>query len=196
MHTWTIRKRMEKNLEGNYIIMLRAILNKSRRQHPAKQQLYGYLPPITKVNRTGHARHCCRRKGKLISDTLQWTPSHGRAKAERPAWNYIQHLGADAGCCLEDLPGAWTIGRVAREGQRDPCWQRDMMMMTIMHIAPIGKLIFLVTCKMYDTFLNDVIHADFNPLTLHWDIIYKILNCIFFIIIFDIYLSRLFFTNY
>ena len=31
-----------KKLDGNYTRMLRAILNKSWRQHPTKQQLYGH----------------------------------------------------------------------------------------------------------------------------------------------------------
>ena len=33
---WTLTKRMEKKLDGNYIRMLRAILNKSWKQHPKK----------------------------------------------------------------------------------------------------------------------------------------------------------------
>ena len=59
--TWTLTKRLEKKLDGNYKRMLRAILNKSWRQHPTRHQLYGYLPPITKtiqVRRTRHAGHC------------------------------------------------------------------------------------------------------------------------------------------
>ena len=47
--TRTLYKRMEKKLDGNYTRMLRAILNKSWRQHPTKQQLYDHLPPITKT---------------------------------------------------------------------------------------------------------------------------------------------------
>ena len=47
--TWTVTKRQEKKLDGNYTRMLRAILNKSRRQHPTRHQLYGHLPPITKT---------------------------------------------------------------------------------------------------------------------------------------------------
>ena len=39
--TWTLTKRLEKKLDGNYTRMLRAILNKSWRQHPTKHQLYG-----------------------------------------------------------------------------------------------------------------------------------------------------------
>ena len=44
--TWTLTKRLEKKLDGNYTRMLRAILNKSGRQHPTRHQLYGHqLPP-------------------------------------------------------------------------------------------------------------------------------------------------------
>ena len=38
--TWTLTKRLEKKLDGNYTRMLRAILNMPWRQHPTKQQLY------------------------------------------------------------------------------------------------------------------------------------------------------------
>ena len=58
--TWTLTKRLKK-LDGNYTRMLRAILNKSWRQHPTRHQLYGNLPPITKTiqaRRTRHAGHC------------------------------------------------------------------------------------------------------------------------------------------
>ena len=77
--TWTLTKRLEKKLDGNYTRMLRAILNKSWGQHPTRHYLYGHLPPITKniqVRRT---------RDELISDVLLWTPTHGRAKAGRPA---------------------------------------------------------------------------------------------------------------
>ena len=46
---WTLTKRLEKKLDGNYTKMLRAILNKSWQQHPTRHQLYGHLPPITKT---------------------------------------------------------------------------------------------------------------------------------------------------
>ena len=47
--TGTLTKRLEKKLDGNYTRMLRAILNKSCRQHPTKHHLYGHLPSITKT---------------------------------------------------------------------------------------------------------------------------------------------------
>ena len=107
--TWTLTKRLEKKLDGNYTRMLRAILNKSWRQHPTRHQLYDHLPPITKtiqVRRTRHAGHCWRNRDELIRDVLLWTPTHGRAKAGRPARTYIQQLCEDTGCCPEDLPRA------------------------------------------------------------------------------------------
>ena len=107
--TWKLTKRMEKELDGNYTKMLRAILNKSWRQHPAKQQLYGHLPPITKTiksRQTRHARHYWRSSDELISDALMWTPSYGRAKVGCPACTYIQQLCADTGCSPEDLQKA------------------------------------------------------------------------------------------
>ena len=98
---------MEKKLDGNYIRMLRAVLNKSWGQHPTKQQLYGHLPPITKtitVKRTRHAEHYWRNKDELISDILLWTPSHGRAKVGWLTRIYIQQLCTYTGYSLEDLP--------------------------------------------------------------------------------------------
>ena len=83
--TWTLTKRREKKLDGNYTRMLRAILNKSWRQHPTRHQLYGHLPPITKtiqVRRAWHAGHCWRSSDELISDVLLWTPTHGRQKQD------------------------------------------------------------------------------------------------------------------
>ena len=99
--------------------MLRAILNKSWRQHPTRHQLYGHLPPITKtiqVRRTRHAGHCWRSRDELISDVLLWIPTHGRAKAGWPARTYIQQLCEDTGCCPEDLLEAWTIGKSGERG--------------------------------------------------------------------------------
>ena len=116
--TWTLTKRMEKKLDGNYTRMLRAILNKSWRQHPTKSKLYGHLPPITKtikIRRTRHAGHCWRSRDELISDVLLWTPSHGRAKAGRAGRTYIQQPCADTGCSLEDLPEAMDNREVWRE---------------------------------------------------------------------------------
>ena len=83
--TWTLTKRLEKKLDGNYTRMLWAILNKSWRQHSTKHQLYGHLPPITKtiqVRWTRHPRHCRRSRDELISDVLLWTPHMAEQKQD------------------------------------------------------------------------------------------------------------------
>ena len=107
--TWTLTKRMEKKLDGNYTTMQRAILNKSWRQHTTKHRMYGHLPPITNTMRarwTNHAGHCRRSRDELISDILLWTPSYDRAKAGWPARTYIQQICKDTGCSPEELPEA------------------------------------------------------------------------------------------
>ena len=102
--------------------MLRAVLNKSWRQHPTRRQLYGHLPPITKtiqVRRASHAGHCRRSKDELVSDVLLWTPTYDQAKAGRPARIYIQQLCEDTGCNSEDLPEATNDREKWREMVKD-----------------------------------------------------------------------------
>ena len=153
--TWTLTKRLEKKLDGNYTRMLRAILNKSWQQHPTRHQLYGHLPPITKtiqVRRTRHAGHCWRSRDELIRDVLLWIPTHGRAKAGRPARTYIQlerttcedqlerTTCEDTGCCPEDLPRAMNYREEWRERVRDIRAASTMMMMMMMMIIDFRKL--------------------------------------------------------
>ena len=115
--TWTLTKRMEKKLDGNYTRMLRAILNKSWRQLPTKEQLFGHLLPITKtikVRRTKHAGHCWRSRDKLISnvspmDLFTW-PSKSRATSS--------HLHT-ANSSPEDLPEAMNDREKWRERVKD-----------------------------------------------------------------------------
>ena len=120
--TWTLTKRLEKKLDGNYTRMLWAILNKSWRQHPTKHQVYSHLPPITKaiqVRWTRHAGHCWRSRDKLIIDVLLWTPTYGWANARWPTQTYIQKLCEDTGCSPEDLPEAMNDREMWWERVRD-----------------------------------------------------------------------------
>ena len=113
---------MEKKLVINHTRMLRAILNKTWRQHPTGQQLYGYLLPITKTIQlrwTRHVGHCWRSNDELVSDVLLWTPSHGWAKAGQPARTYIHQLCANTECSPEDLPEAVDDREGWRERVRD-----------------------------------------------------------------------------
>ena len=160
--TWTLTKHLEKKIDRNYTRMLRAILNKSWRQNSTKQQLYGHLPPITKtvqVRRTRHAGHCWRSKDELISDILPWTPSHGRKKAGRPAWNYIQQFCADTRYSLEDLPGAmddrdgWRERlREVRAGGATWWWWWCNLAKTVHHIKIFIWAIHLKSSKINTVF--------------------------------------------
>ena len=146
--TWTLTKRLEKKLDGNYTRMLRAILNKSWQQHPTRHQLYGHLPPITKtiqVRWTRHAGHCWRSRDELIRDVLLWIPTHGRAKAGRPARTYIQQLCEDTGCCPEDLPRAMNDREEWRERVRD-----------IRAASTIWWLLHINHCRLFNAKYKDL----------------------------------------
>ena len=121
--TWTLTKRLEKKLDGNYTRILRAILNKSWRQHTTKHQLYGHLPPITKtihVRRTRHAGHCWRSKDELISEVLQWTPTYGQQKQDQLELTYSSYVRT-SGFNPEDPPEAMNNREKWRERVRDIC---------------------------------------------------------------------------
>ena len=116
--TWTLTKRLKKKLNGNYIRMLRAILNKSWRQHPTRHQLYGHLPPVTKtiqVRWTRHAGRCWRSKDELISDILLWIPAYGQEKAGRPARTYSSYVRI-RDVALKTWQKRWMIGRSGERG--------------------------------------------------------------------------------
>ena len=115
--TWMLTKRFEKKLDGNYTRMLRAILNKSWRQHPTRHQLYGHLPPITKtiqVRRTRHAGHCWRSRDKPISDVLLWTIQLQKQddQLEHAYSSYVRIRGV----ALKTCRMRWTIGRNGERG--------------------------------------------------------------------------------
>ena len=117
--TWTLTKRLEKKLDGNYTRMLRAILNKSWRQHLTRHQLYGHLPPITKniqVRRTRQGGHCWRSRDELISDVLLWTLHMAVQKQddqhEHTFSNYVRIRDIVQKTSLR----RWTIGRSGERG--------------------------------------------------------------------------------
>ena len=103
-------QQLHKNAASNIEQVLEATSHKAPTIRP---------PPITKTiqaRRTRHAGHCWRSRDELISDVLQWTPSYGRAKTERPARTYIQQLCEDTGCSPTTCLRRWTIGRIGKRG--------------------------------------------------------------------------------
>ena len=99
--------------------MLRAILNKSRRQHPTRHQLYGHLPPITKtiqVRRTRHAGHCWRSRDELISDVLLWTPHMAEQKQDDQLEHTYSNYVRIRDVALKACQWRWTIGKSGERG--------------------------------------------------------------------------------
>ena len=107
--TWTLTKCIKKNLDGKFTRMLWAILNKSWKQQPTKQQLYDRLPSISKtmlVWRTRYAGHCRWSKDELMSGVLLWTPHMNVTMlADQRGLMYIRRerlmTGKDGGRLLE-----------------------------------------------------------------------------------------------
>ena len=121
--TWTLTKRMERKFDGNCTRMLQAVLKKSWKQHPTKQQLYEHLPPILKTIQTRQARyagHWWRSKGEFISDLVLWTLSHGRARVRRPARTSIQQLCTDKDVAWKTCRERWTIRTSDGRGSGKP----------------------------------------------------------------------------
>ena len=114
--TLTLTKRLEKKLDGNYTRMLRAILNKSWRQHPTRHQLYGHLPSITKtiqVRRTRNAGHCWRSRDELISDVLLWIPTQMLDDQHEHTFNNYVRI---RDVVLKTCRRRWTIGKSGERG--------------------------------------------------------------------------------
>ena len=99
--------------------MLRAILNKSWRQHPTRNQLYGHMSPITKtiqVRRTRHAGHCWRSRDELISDVLLRTLHIAGQKQDD---HLVLTFSSDVrirDVALKTYKRRWTIRRSGKRG--------------------------------------------------------------------------------
>ena len=89
---WVI---IEKKLNKNYTRMLHALLKKSWKQHPTKQQMCGYLALISQtipVRQTWHAK-CLKSEEKLIGSVLQWTPAMDTpVLAKKPKLTYMSSV--------------------------------------------------------------------------------------------------------
>ena len=154
--SWTLNKRLEE-LDGNYTRMLRAILNKSWRQHPSRHQLYGHLPPITKtipVRRTRHAGHSWRCRDKLISDVLLWTSHMAGQKPEDQLEHTFSSYVRIRDVALKTCLRRWTIKRsgergsgisvqAARHDVYDTPWTKDILILRIYFLVLINMRIYI-----------------------------------------------------
>ena len=104
--TCTLRKHIKKKPDEICTRMLQAIVIKSWKRHPTKQELYSHLPPISKtiqIRWTRHEGHCWRNKDKLISDINGSLRTDVSVLTDQQENTYIQQLCLDTECSLEDL---------------------------------------------------------------------------------------------
>ena len=102
-NTWTITKKIEKQLDGTYTRMLRMALNVSWKQHMTNKILYGTLPKISekiRANRLRLAAHCVRHEEEEASKVILWQPNRGWVNNGRKPLDFVDLLKSDTG--LED----------------------------------------------------------------------------------------------
>ena len=114
--TWTLTKRLKKKLDGNYTRMLRAILNKSWRQHPTRHQLYGHLPPVTKTIQVRRTRHA----GKARTNSSVMYSHEPPQKANQKQDDQLEHTYSSyvriRDVALKTCQKRWMIGRSGERG--------------------------------------------------------------------------------
>ena len=114
--TWTLTKRLEKKLDGNYTRMLRAILNKSWWQHQTRHKLYAHLSPTTKTiqdRRTRYAGHWWRSKDELISDVLPHMANQKQDDQQEHTYSSYVRI---RDVVLKTCQRRWGIGRSGEIG--------------------------------------------------------------------------------
>ena len=128
--TWTLTKRMERNLRGNCTRMLRAVLNKLSKYIPQNISCTDTYHPSRKPSKLNEQdmRDTTGEVRTSSSDVPLWTPSYGQTKVGKPARTYLQRLCTDTGCSMEDLPRAmddWDEWRErVRKIRDDGCHQK------------------------------------------------------------------------
>lgn len=105
--TWTLNKKLERELDGCYTRMLRVVNNVTWKDHMSNKVLYGNLPQVTATLRERRIRfigHIWRSKNELASKLLLWDPKQGKRSRGRPAITYIDQLESDTGLYRNELP--------------------------------------------------------------------------------------------
>ena len=125
-----------------------------------------------------YTTYCWRSRDELIRDVLLWIPTHGRAKAGRPARTYIQQLCEDTGC-PEDLPRAMNDREEWRERVRDIratsaiwwwWWWYYIHYYILYYIHPIYYTIYIIL----HTLLYIILYTSYILYNIHYYILYYI----------------------
>ena len=92
---------IEKKPDGNSTRMLQAILNKSWKQHPAKQQLYYHFPTTAKASKANKKfGTLLKKKGR----THKWLSPKDPFTRTSQCWPTSKTLPITAGSSLQDKP--------------------------------------------------------------------------------------------
>ena len=138
--TWTLTKRLEKKLDGNYTRMLRASPGSNTPQSTNYTATCLLSRKLSKLDEPG-TQDTAGGAGTSSCDVLLWTPTYGRAKAGRPTRTYIQQLCEDTGCSPEDMPESMNDREKWRKRVRDIRASGTTWWWMMMNTA---KLLFLV----------------------------------------------------
>ena len=110
LETWTLTKGLEKQLDGCYTHLLRAVQNIHWSDQISNKNLYGSLPKLSvklKQHRFRFAGHCYRHSEEAVLRWLVlWIPTHGQHDWGRPAITYVDTLMYDTGLTVNKMQTA------------------------------------------------------------------------------------------
>ena len=117
--TWTLTKRLEKTLDGNYTRMLRAILNKSWRQHPQSTNYTATCLPSRKLSKLDEPGTQDTAEGAETSSQVMYSygPPH---MAELNQDDQLEHTYSSCvgirDVARKTCQRRWTIGKSGERG--------------------------------------------------------------------------------
>ena len=111
----TIKRELEKRLDGTYIRLFMRVQNLSRKDHPTLEKIYKDTPPISQTFRTRRDRlagHCHSKGGNYIRrSAVETSPSQTRKtsldlsrRTKRGQWHSIRRswlCNNDGSKCME-----------------------------------------------------------------------------------------------
>lgn len=105
--TWSLTRKLEKQLDGTYTRLLRRVKNLSWRDHPTKDTIYGSLKPVSltlKAKRVQFAGHCLRATSEVISSLVLWKPRLAKQRSRK--FTFPDAVCRDTGLNFCDLENA------------------------------------------------------------------------------------------
>ena len=126
LETWTLTKRLEKQLDGCYTCMLKAVQTIHWSDHISNKDLYGSLPKFSeklKQQRLRSAGHCYRHSEEAVSRLVLWTPTHGQCDWGWPAITYVDTVMWDTGLTVNEIRLWWRIEMFGKPSACINYWQ-------------------------------------------------------------------------